>query len=140
MDAKQMWADFGGRGEPDAWAFGEDPDLLASLTREEIKTATSSAFAVYEAENEPLPKEGDYSVVLGGKGEAVCVIRTTAVRVVPFDKVSAEHARKEGEGDLSLAYWRKVHEAFFRKELASIGQTFSPDMPVVCEEFEKVWP
>ncbi len=42
----------------------------------------------------------------------------------------------EGEGDKSLAYWRKVHEDFFRDEYAACGLEFSQDIPVVCEEFE----
>ena len=59
---------------------------------------------------------------------------------MPFDRVSEEQAFREGEGDRSLEYWRRVHEDFFRRELAGAGLAFSPDMPVVCEEFEVVWP
>ena len=59
---------------------------------------------------------------------------------MPFCEVTAGHAYKEGEGDRSLAYWRKVHEDFFRAELEEAGLEFSPSMPVVCEEFEMVYP
>ena len=79
-------------------------------------------------------------MILDSREEAVCVIRTTRVFTVPFDQVTAEHAQKEGEGDRSLAHWRRVHEDFFRAELAEAGLEFSPDMPVVCEEFEVVYP
>ena len=58
----------------------------------------------------------------------------------PFRAVTAEHAFREGEGDRSLAHWRRVHEAFFRKEMASVGMAFDEDMVVVCEEFERVFP
>ncbi len=70
----------------------------------------------------------------------MCVILTEHVAVVPYREIGGEHARREGEGDLSLAYWRRVHEAFFTRELAEMGQEFTPDMPVVCEEFRRVWP
>lgn len=120
----------------EAWAFGGDPDGLAELTRTGIKTATASAGALYQMEGEPLPAPGEYSVILDGRDEAVCVIRTTRVYTVPFDQVSEEQAFREGEGDRSLEYWRRVHEDFFRKELAGAGLEFSPEMPVVCEEFE----
>ena len=126
--------------EYEAWAYGDDPDRLAELTRAGVKTATSSAAIWYEIEDEPMPKAGEYSVILNSQDEAVCVTRTTRVYTMPFDQVSAEHARREGEGDLSLAYWRQVHEDFFRAELAEGGLTFAPDMPVVCEEFEVVYP
>ena len=52
-----------------------------------------------------------------------------------FDEVSAEHARREGEGDLSLAYWREVHQRFFT-EYAEHDRGFSPTMPVVLQSFE----
>lgn len=126
--------------EYETWAYGGDPDRLAELTRTGVKTATSSAGPLYGLEGEPLPQAGEYSVILDSQDEAVCVIRTTRVYTVPFDQVSAGHARREGEGDRSLEYWRRVHEDFFRRELAEAGLEFSLDMPVVCEEFEVVYP
>ena len=124
----------------EAWAYGDDPDRLAELTRTGVKTATSSAGPLYGLEGEPLPKAGEYSVILNSRGEAVCVTCTTRVYTVPFGQVTAEHAYKEGEGDRSLGYWRRVHEDFFRAELAEAGQAFSQEMPVVCEEFVVVFP
>ena len=145
MTHQELWAAYKA-ANPDAgedyepWAFGDDPDLLAELTRTGVKTATSSAGPLYELEGEPLPEVGEHSVILDSRDRAVCVIRTTRVYTVPFDQVTAEHAYKEGEGDRSLAYWRQVHEEFFRAELAEAGLSFAPGMPVVCEEFEAVWP
>ncbi len=122
------------------WAYGADPDELAELTRTGVKTATAGAGPLYELEREPLPQVGEYSVILDSRDEAVCVIRTTRVYTVPFDQVSEEQAYREGEGDRTLAYWRRVHERFFRNELSEAGLEFSPSMPVVCEEFEEVYP
>ena len=59
--------------------------------------------------------------------------------MVEFDQVTAEHAWKEGEGDRSLEYWRKVHEDFLSKELAEINRSFNGHTKVVCEEFEMVF-
>ena len=39
-----------------------------------------------------------------------------------------------------MLFRSRVHEDFFRAELAEAGLEFSPEMPVVCEEFEVVWP
>ena len=145
MTHQELWAAYkavnpeAGDGY-EAWAYGADPDTLAELTRTGVKTSTASAGVWYESGEEPMPRAGEYSVVLNSREEAVCVIRTARVYTVPFDQVSAQQAYREGEGDRSLAYWRKVHEDFFRAELAQAGLEFSPDMPVVCEEFEVVWP
>lgn len=139
MTAAEMWKQSGLAGEYDAWAFGEAADKLAALVKAGIKTATCSAYDLYEAEGEELPLPGDTSVILDSSDEAVCIIRTTRVYVVPFDEVTAEHAFLEGEGDRSLAYWREVHESFLKEELSSIGRTFDGSTRVVCEEFEVVY-
>ena len=57
---------------------------------------------------------------------------------MPFDEVSAEHAAAEGEGDRSLAYWRRAHQRFWERH-STDPRGFAPDMPVVCERFEVVW-
>ena len=54
--------------------------------------------------------------------------------------VYKRQAYKEGEGDKSLAYWRQVHEDFFKDCLGEAGLTFTPDSKVVLEEFRKVYP
>ena len=145
MTADQMWAEFAAANgihdtDWEAWAYGDDSDGLAGLTLKGIKTATSSAYPLYALEGEPLPEAGEYGVILDSREEAVCVIRTERVAVVPFRDVGEAHARREGEGDRSLAYWRQVHEAFFSEELARAGLAFDGDMPVVCEDFRRVWP
>ncbi|MCM1299986.1 MAG: ASCH domain-containing protein [Firmicutes bacterium] len=144
MTAEEMWAAFvqenGIRDNKyEAWAYGDDPDKLAELTINGTKTATSSAYYWYETEGEELPKEEEYSVILNSKNDAVCVVKTSKVYVERFNKVSEEHAYKEGEGDRSLEYWRKIHKAFFTEELAEAGEAFDENMKVVCEEFEVVY-
>ncbi len=60
--------------------------------------------------NEPLPKENE---ILDSKN-AICIIETTKVEVIPFKEVSKDHAYKEGEGDRGLTYW----QGFMRISLA----------------------
>lgn len=146
MTAEQMWKEYlrlypeMANEEYDAWQFGAVPDELARLTLTGIKTATASAFPLYALEGEPLPEVGEHSVILWENDQAACVIRTDLVYTVPFDQVSATQAWKEGEGDRSLDYWRKVHQEFFAQEMAAAGLQFTEDMNVVCEEFSVVYP
>ncbi len=139
MTAEELWKKSGLSGEYEAWAFGGAPDKLADLVIRGIKTATCSALVLYEHDNELIPKAGDYSVILDSKDNALCIIQTTRVYIESFNKVSAQHAYKEGEGDRSLEYWREVHEEFFTEELKSINQDFDENMKLVCEEFELVY-
>ena len=146
MNAKEMWDAFilkqpeVADSNYEAWCYGSDAaDELAQLTACGIKTATASAFPMYEMENEPLPKEGEYNVILRTDGTATCITKTTKVYTVRYGDVSQEHAYREGEGDRSLAYWRRIHEKFFAEELKEAGLIFTEDMAVVCEEFELVF-
>ena len=83
-----------------------------------------------------MPKVGDHSVVLDGEGLPLCIIRTTAVEIRPFGEVDEAFAWDEGEGDRTLADWRRGHEWYF----ATIGEPVTDATPVVLERFAKVWP
>ncbi len=132
---------------PPSFAFGateEQADELLALVLDGTKTATASAQWDYAAipgvqEAEPLPAVGDLAIVLDGRGHPRALIEVTDVRTEPFSDVDAEHARLEGEGDLSLAYWREVHERFFT-DVATHDRGFSQDMPVVLERFRLLYP
>lgn len=141
---KELWDSFAKENNIEeynceAWAFGIEADYLANLVVTGEKTATASAYPLYEVEDEPLPAAGEYSVILDSKDNAICVIQTTKVYVIPFNEVTEEQAFKEGEGDKSLEYWRKVHEKFFTECMEEAGLKFTSDMKVVCEEFVVVY-
>jgi len=73
------------------------------------KTATAG---LYEP-NEPLPRVGDRSVLLGFDDEPVAVVETTEVRVVRAGDVDLAFAVDEGEGFETVADWRLAHENFW---------------------------
>jgi len=144
---REFWADFCAQNgvaidhRHDAFAFGDTPamaDELAQLVLHGPKRATAGLLADYEGE--PLPEVGAFSVVLGGDGGPVCVIRTSDVQIQSFRDVDAGFAWDEGEGDRSLAYWRAEHISFFNRMCAARGADFTDDMATVCERFALVWP
>jgi uncharacterized protein YhfF len=122
----------------DAWAFAGGGDLgdeLACLVLRGLKTATASAYIIYEIEKAPIPKVGGLSIILRSDGDAICIIRTTDIHICRFHEVTADHAFREGEDDRSLESWREGHRRFFTQELAAHGLTFDENMLVVCESF-----
>ena len=129
---------------PPAWQFGLGDSMaqeLADLVVAGEKRATASLFWEYERGDEMLPKPGDLSIILDGKNTPVCLIETTAVQIVPFNQVNERFAAEEGEGDKTLHYWKKVHWRFFKNiTCPEIGRKVSQIMPVVCEEFRKIYP
>ena len=112
---------------------------LAGLVLSGQKRAGAALLWAYEVESKQLPKPGDLSIVTNFAGDPLCIIETQRVDIVPFKEVSEEFAATEGEGDGSLAYWRRAHEAFFGRECRRIGRQPTQDMPVVCERFEVVY-
>lgn len=120
-----------------AWGFGDSAQMateLGLLVRDGPKRATASLRSVYDGD-EPMPRVGDLSVILDGRGHPLCVIRTTAVEVRRFGDVDAEFAWTEGEGDRSLEYWREEHIRFFAAERRPFGE----DTEVVLQRFELLW-
>lgn len=118
-----------------SWAFGGAPDEMARLVVLKKKKATSSLYLLYDLENETLPKAGSYSIVLDSKGDAQCIIKTTKVRIIPFDLVTSADACLEGEDDMTLEKWRKKHREFFFKEARAYNIHFDESMEIVFEEF-----
>ncbi|TPR19643.1 ASCH domain-containing protein [Apilactobacillus timberlakei] len=122
-----------------AYAFGLIPDQLAQLVINGIKTGATSAYDLYE-KDEPLPKIGEYDVILDGNNNPICITYTNSVEIKLFNDVDAEHAFKEGEGDKSLKYWRKVHKDFFENEYRNEGSTFNPQTSkMVLEHFHVIY-
>jgi uncharacterized protein YhfF len=120
------------------WPFGDGPEMsaeLLDLVLQGRKTATADLLWHYEDAGEPPPRPGQLSVVTTWDGEPRALIETTAAPVVPYDRVTAEFARAEGEGDLSLEHWRRVHWDYYTRQLAGTPREPTPDMPVVCERF-----
>lgn len=116
-----------------AWSIGDNAEManeLANLVMRGIKTASCGSLASFQRE-ESAPKVGSYNIILNGSGAPVCVIRIVSMRLVRFCDITEDFARKEGEGDLSLEYWRNEHKAFFTRE-----GVYSDDMELVAEEFE----
>lgn len=144
MNVKEMWAEYkksntNVEDKYEVWKFGVNTDLLSNLVMNGEKTATTSAYLLYEIESKPLPIIGTYHVILNSKNEAMCIIQITRVYITKFKEISKEHAYKEGEGDKSLYYWKKSHKDFFVMCMSEVNEKFSEDMKVVCEEFKVVF-
>jgi len=125
-----------------AEGWGDGPamaDELGALIAQGIKTATCSSLWEWEAEGNPIPQAGLITIVLDGRGEPLCIVETVEVAIHRYNEVDADFARDEGEGDLSLSYWRKAHRNFFSRTLPKIGKEFSEEMPLVCERFRMIY-
>jgi uncharacterized protein YhfF len=148
---KQYWEQFLATLSPDspyltktyvAEGWGDNPvlaDELGALIVKGIKTATCSALWEWEAEGNPIPKVGYLTIALDGRGEPLCIVETIEISIRKYNEVDSDFAREEGEGDLSLNYWREAHKNYFSRVLPKTGKQFSEDMPLVCERFRVIY-
>ena len=126
----------------EAWHFCDnekDADELGDLARNGIKTATCGMLWDYEVENEALPKVGDLSMVTNWAGDPLCIIESIEVKITAYNEVDEKFAHDEGEGDRTLAYWRKVHWEAFSRSSAMTNLQPTESMPLVCERFRVVF-
>jgi uncharacterized protein YhfF len=124
-----------------AEGWGDGPamaDELGALVVQGTKTATCSALWEWEDEGNPIPEVGFVTIALDGRGEPLCILESIEVAIRNYNEVDADFACSEGEGDLSLNYWREAHKDYFSRVLPKIGREFSEDMPLVCERFKLI--
>lgn len=115
-----------------------DADLCARLVAEGRKRATAPSVAELELAGTPFPQPGDHAIVTDWSGAAKAVIRTISVEIRRLGDVDAQFARDEGEGDLTLTWWREAHDAYYRNVLAGSGMVVDDDLEIVLERFETV--
>jgi uncharacterized protein YhfF len=123
----------------DVWSFGDGPEMAAQLAHLVAcgdKRVTMGWIEGALADGTPLAYEGGVSVVTDGFGYPRLVLRTTQVRVVPFEEVDEASAAGEGEGDLTYADWRENHVAFFTAESERLGLMFDARSQIAIERFE----
>ncbi len=113
-------------------------DLLLGLVLSGEKTATTSSVNAYLKEGEEMADPGSYHVVLDAQRTPRCVIQITAADVYPFNEMTYDLIRDEGEDD-SLESWQETHLKLFQAEGEQLGFVFTEDMPVLFEHFAVVY-
>jgi len=112
-------------------------DLLA-LVLSGVKQATAGSLLAYECKGDPIPQKGDYSIVTDWNGNPRCVIETTNISILPFNEITFDICKREGE-DYTLESWQRSHRRFFTEEGKILGYEFTENMPVVFEDFKVVF-
>ena len=68
------------------------------------------------------------------------IVCTVSAVPTPIREVTAEFAHTEGEGDRSLAWWKREHDAYYTRQGEREGFVYDDTMIGICEVFERVWP
>jgi uncharacterized protein YhfF len=115
-------------------------DALLRLYLDGKKSAGSSLKRAFAAGGEPLPKVGEFWMILDSRQRPRCIVKTVRVETHRFRDVPEAVAIAEGEGDLSLAFWRKEHIDFFAPYLKQLGINDLENEEIITEFFEVVYP
>jgi uncharacterized protein YhfF len=114
------------------WCFVDNKemaDALFDLVVRGEKTATSYLF------DNSINENNGFSILTNWEKTQRAILLTTNKYVTEFDKVTLEHAFKEGEKDKSLKTWKEIHKDFFEKQSSLKNQKFNNNSKIICEEF-----
>lgn len=117
----------------------EIADDLLALYLEGKKSAGSGLVKDYELAGDPLPTIGNFWIITDSKNNPRCIVKTIAVEINKFVDIPLKVAQAEGEGDLSIEYWKKAHREFFTPYLKDWGISNLDDEDVVTEFYEVVF-
>lgn len=147
----RYWAQYLGSLPPDGRrpaghaspaAFGitwDDARAIATLVKDGTKTASGGLVWSNEADGKPGSRPGDLWIVIASPDEPVCIIETTEVRVIPYDEVPEEYAWQGGEGDRTMADWRRMYWEYIVSECKRIGREPDRKAPLAMERFHVVY-
>ena len=119
-------------------AKGFVSDELIALVISGKKKAFFTTWATYTIDGEPLPLSGELYVVLDRANNPRCIIETESVEIVPFNQVTWEMAKLEGE-DQNLEEWRQKKIEYLEDEGAILGFEFTQDIKLVFQRFKVVY-
>ncbi|MCR5765465.1 MAG: ASCH domain-containing protein [Treponema sp.] len=113
-------------------------DELVSLVVSGKKTAFFSSYATFAIDGEPLPVSGELYIVVDRANNPRCVIELQSVEVIPFNEITWEMAKQEGE-DENMTDWRNKEQEYLEEEGAVLGFSFTPDIKLVFQTFRVVY-
>lgn len=117
----------------------EITDSLLNLYLAGRKTAGSSVVEDFLTAGDPLPKIGNFWIFLDSSENPRCILRTESTQIHKFNEVPLEVAFAEGEGDLSLEYWRRVHTDIYSPFLKAWGLARIEDATIITEHFKIIY-
>jgi uncharacterized protein YhfF len=119
----------------------EDADFGAQLIIEGKKTTTSALWWEYEGTGNKPPTIGALSIVEDGRGTPVCVVETTWLATIPLNAVEdVPFIIGYAEWGETAQSWQQSAWDYYAPHCRTLGLEPTPDMPILCERFEIIYP
>lgn len=113
-------------------------DQLTALVLANKKTAFFTSWSTYVIDEEPLPVTGELYVLVDRADNPRCIIELESVNIIPFNEVTWEMAKQEGE-DGNITEWRERQQENLEYEGSILGFEFTPDIKLVFQTFKVIY-
>ncbi len=138
MNYISMWEEFRKTNNLDDIDYGVyeyDQDDILKLLNGSI-SAEISPYEVIRKNDYAIPFVGDYNIVVNDKEEAICIIKTVNVLMIPFNDIKENIAQKLGFSNLKV--FKEDYSKILEKEMKEINMSYDENTICVIEEFEIV--
>lgn len=140
MKYNEMWNEFICKND-----IGDDVDYgVFEYEKEDIDNvlngslcAEISPYDVIRYNDYAIPFVGDYNIIIDDKENAICVIKTNRVDMIPFIDIKEQMAKKLGFD--SIENFRERYKKILASELKEIKENYKDEAVCVIEEFEVVY-
>ncbi len=125
---------------PPAFSVGDtapDADTFCADVLAGKRTAVCAYAPGYVSAGVAYPQIGDLGILCDGQGVPRALLRTSKVRILPFEKVSVDLATAVGEN--KIVAWRASYVSAFTAEAHELGGQFAETDDIVFEFFEVLY-
>jgi uncharacterized protein YhfF/DNA-binding CsgD family transcriptional regulator len=124
--------------------FRTEPDvadrLLDRMLAGTMRAAVGPRALFGAGGEEPLPRAGDYAVLVDRRKRPRLIWRTTDVRVAPLSSVDSTFVWRHGTGDADCRAWLRRLEPDMAGMARACGVEMHNEIETVFETLEVVWP
>lgn len=102
------------------------------------KQAFFTTLATFTIDNEPLPISGELYILVDNQNKPLCVLEIESVNIIPFNEVTFEMVKKEGEC-ATMGEWKEKMQEYIEDEAHVLGFEYSPDIKLVYQTFKVIY-
>lgn len=113
--------------------------IINSLVANREKVGTFPLPWYFEKTKQPLPKPGDFIMLVDFDGAPQALVRTSRLESRTWATITEDDIAIDGPTMRTMSAWKKVHFEHWTRQLTGTGRSIVDDMPVLVERFDLVY-
>ena len=102
------------------------------------KQAFFTTLVTFTIDDEPLPISGELYILVDNQNKPLCVLEIESVNIIPFNEVTFEMVKKEGEC-ATMGEWKEKMQEYIEDEAHVLGFEYAPDIKLVYQTFKVIY-